>query len=271
MVADTPLGKESTYPQTYSPDVLCAVPRAANRRLLGIGESLPFQGEDVWNAWELTWLDRRGKPIIATGVFRVPADSGNLIESKSLKLYLNSLAMSAFGSAEEVAAVIAGDLSRLAAGRVGVTLAQATASTPRVIFDLPGTCVDDADAQFDAPAVDPSLLCCTGEGFVTEALHSHLLRSNCPVTGQPDIGSVLIRYRGAAIDRAGLLRYLVSFRCHEDFHESCVERIFMDIRKHCAPEQLTVYARYNRRGGLDINPFRSDFEPAADNLRLWRQ
>lgn len=271
MPADTPLGEKSVYPDRYMPDLLCAVSRRESRDTLGIGDPLPFHGEDLWNAWELTWLDRGGKPAVATAVFRVPADSPNLIESKSLKLYLNSFAMERCDSAAAVASTIADDLSRVAAKRVAVSGTPAASSRPVAFFDLPGHCIDGLDLSPGAWRVDPSLLACTGGGTVSEALHSHLLRSNCPVTSQPDMGSILIRYRGPAIDRRALLDYLVSYRQHNDFHESCVERIFVDIKERCGPEQLTVYARYNRRGGLDINPFRSDFEETADDLRLWRQ
>ena len=269
MTPDVPLGKPTAYPDRYAPEVLCPLPRRDSRAQLGIGEPLPFRGEDIWNAWELTWLDRRGKPVAATAEFRVPADSHNLVESKSLKLYLNSLAMSRFGSADEVASLIAGDLARAAAGRVAVDVQ--AAAPARGFADLPGDCLDGLDVECSAQDVDASLLTARPGEPIGEELHSHLLRSNCPVTNQPDMGSVLVRYRGAPIDRRGLLRYLVSYRRHNAFHESCVERIFVDIKARCAPEQLTVYARFNRRGGLDINPFRSDFEQRAENLRLWRQ
>lgn len=271
MVANTPLGETSPWPERYAPEVLCAVPRRDSREPLGICEPLPFQGEDLWNAWELTWLDRAGKPIAATAVFRVPADSENLIESKSLKLYLNSLAMSRFESTEEVASLIADDLSNVARSRVAVDLSPAAGPPSCVFAALPGQCIDGLDVRCSDGEVDASLLASRDGGAVAEELHSHLLRSNCPVTSQPDTGSVLVRYRGPAIDRRGLLRYLVSYRRHCAFHESCVERMFVDIKARCAPEELTVYARYNRRGGLDINPFRSDFEDSAENLRLWRQ
>jgi 7-cyano-7-deazaguanine reductase len=270
-MADTPLGRNTPFPDRYAPEMLCALPRRENREALGIRQPLPFRGEDIWNAWELTWLDSRGKPVVATAVLRVPADSPNLIESKSLKLYLNSLAMSRFGSIDEVASTIARDLSRTAAIGVNVDLRVGGSAAAGAFAELPGECIDGLDADGDVTAVDSSLLACTGADEVSEELHSHLLRSNCPVTSQPDMGSVLVRYRGAAIDRRGLLRYLVSYRRHCAFHESCVERIFVDLKARCAPEQLTVYARYNRRGGLDINPFRSDFEDTAENLRLWRQ
>lgn len=271
MAANTPLGERTDYPDSYSPDVLCAVSRAEQRRALGLGAGLPFHGEDVWNAYEITWLDHRGKPVAATGTIRVPATSRNLIESKSLKLYLNSISMTRFASAEVVTAVIAGDLSKIAAAAVDVALTPASSTASGSIVDLPGTCVDRLDVECDTWQVDPSLLRCASDNVVAEELHSHLLHSLCPVTGQPDVGSILIRYRGAAIDRPSLLRYLVSYRRHNDFHETCVERIFIDLKNRCGPEGLTVYARYNRRGGLDINPFRSDFETGIDNPRLWRQ
>lgn len=272
MDRETPLGKPSAWPDRYAPDVLCPLPRRDAREPLGIREPLPFRGEDIWNAWELTWLERNGKPAAATAVLRFPVDSENLVESKSLKLYLNSLAMSRFGSSDEVSAVVAGDLSRAAGSRVAVELRSGACARRDSFDELPGACIDGLDVDCNPGGeVDASLLACAGKSLVAEELHSHLLRSSCPVTDQPDIGSVLVRYRGAAIDRPALLRYLVSYRCHNAFHESCVERIFVDIKARCAPERLTVYARYNRRGGLDINPFRSDFEASAENWRLWRQ
>ncbi len=265
------LGRPTDYPERYSPELLCAIPRAEQRRALALGEHLPFHGDDLWNAWEITWLDPRGKPLVATGVIRVPADSPNLIESKSFKLYLNSLSMTRFAATEEVAAVITGDLSKCAAVEVHVALNQGPATVSGLIHDLPGICIDTLDVECDTRSVDPSLLNVASDKVVSEALHSHLLRSLCPVTDQPDLGSILVRYRGPAIDRSSLLRYVASYRRHNDFHEVCVERIFVDLKERCAPAQLTVYARYNRRGGLDINPFRSDFETGIDNLRLWRQ
>ena len=272
MMRETLLGKQSTWPDRYAPEVLCPLSRRDAREALGIRDPLPFRGEDVWNAWELTWLEPSGKPVAATATLRFPADSESLIESKSLKLYLNSLAMSRFGSADEVSGILSDDLSRAAGSRVTVELHAGALPGGGRLAELPGACIDGLDVSCEsAGAVDASLLTCAGEATVSEELHSHLLRSNCPVTDQPDIGSVLVRYRGAAIDRPALLRYLVSYRRHNAFHESCVERIFVDIKARCAPERLTVYARYNRRGGLDINPFRSDFEERAENLRLWRQ
>ena len=265
------LGKTTEYPEEYAPQVLISVPRATARKVLGLGDQLPFQGQDVWNAWELTWLDSTGKPVVATAVIIVPADSVNIVESKSLKLYLNSLAMSRYKSTDEVAGMISRDLSGIAGADVAVNIAPASQSSTGQIVNLPGDCIDILDVQIDSTSVDAGLLSIAGVEPVAEELHSHLLRSNCPVTNQPDLGSVLVRYQGPAMDRESLLKYIVSFRQHNDFHETCVERMFIDIKARCGPDKLTVYARYNRRGGLDINPFRSDFETTAENLRLWRQ
>jgi 7-cyano-7-deazaguanine reductase len=266
-----PLGEPTEYPQEYSPGALYAVPRIEGRETLGLGRELPFQGEDIWNAWELTWLDLSGKPVVATATMTAGADSANLIESKSLKLYLNSLAMSRYSSPKAVAEIVRRDLSRVAGSDVAVTITTAGDSTTGHIVDLPGDCIDYLEVQIDSFGVDAGVLKTAGTETVREELHSHLLRSNCPITNQPDMGSVLIRYRGSRIDRESLLRYIVSFRQHNDFHEACVERMFLDIKKQCEPDELTIYARYNRRGGLDINPFRSDFETSAENYRLWRQ
>jgi 7-cyano-7-deazaguanine reductase len=266
-----PLGKNTDYPQEYAPDVLCAVARSAAREALGLGAELPFQGMDIWNAWELSWLAESGKPIVATAVITVPADSPNIVESKSLKLYLNSFAMSRYAAKGEIAGIIARDLTDLTESEVVVDVKPATEVSSYHIVDFPGDCFDHLDVQIEHGGVDANLLKTDGDTSIEEALHSHLLRSNCPVTNQPDMGSVLIRYSGPKIIRESLLRYIVSYRQHNDFHEACVERMFVDIKKRCNPEKLTIYARYNRRGGLDINPFRSDFETTVENLRLWRQ
>jgi 7-cyano-7-deazaguanine reductase len=260
-----PLGKNTDYPQEYAPA------RSAAREALGLGAELPFQGMDIWNAWELSWLAESGKPIVATAVITVPADSPNIVESKSLKLYLNSFAMSRYAAKGEIAGIIARDLTDLTESEVAVDVKPATEVSSYHIVDLPGDCFDHLDVQIEHGGVDANLLKTDGDASIEEALHSHLLRSNCPVTNQPDMGSVLIRYSGPKIIRESLLRYIVSYRQHNDFHEACVERMFVDIKKRCNPEKLTIYARYNRRGGLDINPFRSDFETTVENLRLWRQ
>jgi 7-cyano-7-deazaguanine reductase len=268
---DIPLGKSASYPTDYAPDVLYAVPRQEARAGLGLGPELPFTGVDIWNAWELTWLSLSGLPVVATGVITVPADSPNIIESKSLKLYLNSLSMTRFDSARDVTHTIRDDLSRVAGATVDVDVALAEDSSVDQIAALPGICIDYLDAPMDQFTVEPGLLQTADETVTNETLHSHLLRSNCPVTNQPDTGSIMIQYTGPEIVRETLLRYIVSYRQHSDFHEACVERIFTDLKDGCRCTELTVYARFNRRGGLDINPYRSNSGNRAENLRLWRQ
>lgn len=268
---EIPLGQATEYPDEYDPEALFAVARSAARSTLGLGAELPFSGTDIWNAWELTWLNPDGTPVVATATLLVDAASPNIIESKSLKLYLNSFAMTHYASESAVAALMTVDLSRIADSDVAVTVTTAAESTVNPISQFQGSCIDDLDIGAVPKDVDAGLLHSADEEEVAEELYSHLLRSNCPVTNQPDMGSVLIRYRGSKIDRTSLLRYIVSYRQHNDFHETCVERIFLDIKKRCSPRALTVYARYNRRGGLDINPFRTDASDTAENLRLWRQ
>jgi 7-cyano-7-deazaguanine reductase len=265
---ESPLGKATNYSSEYDPELLFAIPRAETRAPLGLGDFLPFSGVDIWNAWELTWLNSSGVPQVAAAEFRVPYDSASLIESKSLKLYLNSFTMSRYASAEDVRATIVADLSACVGASVEVRFLADGDETALHSFD--GFCIDMIDTQCDVFDVDASFLS-VGKDVVTEDLHSHLLRSLCPVTAQPDIGSILISYSGPQIDRAGLLRYIVSFREHNDFHEACVERMFCDIRERCKPTELSVYARYQRRGGLDINPFRSSRAISPHNTRLWRQ
>ena len=267
---DSPLGKPTDYSVEYAPKLLFVVARSAARDAAGIGPDLPFSGSDLWNAWELTWLDETGKPIVATATISFDVTSPNIIESKSLKLYLNSLAMTRHASADDVSALITKDLSQAAGTDVVVDIRTAATSTSDPIMEFPGTCIDDLEMPAAPNEVDAKLLRCVDQ-VISEELYSHLLRSNCPVTNQPDMGSILVRYKGPKIDRSSLLQYLVSFRQHNDFHEACVERMFMDIMARCAPERLTVYARYNRRGGLDINPFRTNTNETPDNLRLWRQ
>ena len=271
MTGDSPLGQQSDYPDKYSAALLFAIERAESRATLGIGGDLPFHGVDIWNGWELTWLAGSGQPRVATVEIRVPARSLAIVESKSLKLYLNSFAMSAYDSADEVRDLVRRDLSRCVGAEVEVILQTPADTDGRPSEKLPGDCIDDLEVDCDTWDVDASLLRSGDGDAVTESLHSHALRSLCPVTSQPDLGSVLINYSGPKIDRASLLRYIVSFRKHNDFHEACVERIFLDIERQCRPTKLTVYARYQRRGGIDINPFRSNFESEAPNIRLWRQ
>ncbi|MFM4869979.1 NADPH-dependent 7-cyano-7-deazaguanine reductase QueF [Aeromonas caviae] len=265
------LGQQSAYISQYTPSLLQPVPRSLNRDDLGLRGELPFQGCDVWTLYELSWLNAKGKPVVAIGEVFVPATSPNLIESKSFKLYLNSFNQTRCDSLEAVQALLVQDLSGCAGAPVSVTLFTLD-QAPHQIAQLPGECIDSLDIEVDGYEFDETLLQgAAGREIVEETLHSHLLKSNCLVTSQPDWGSVVIHYRGPRLDREKLLRYLISFRQHNEFHEQCIERIFTDLKHFCAPEQLTVHARYTRRGGLDINPFRSDWEPVPANLRLIRQ
>ena len=231
--------------------------------------ALPFGGVDVWTGYEVSWLNPKGKPQVAVGEFVIPADTTHLVESKSLKLYLNSMNGTHLESQEGVEACIRRDLSRAAHGPVAVRLV-GRAAFKATTEELEGECIDDLDVTIDTYDVEPSFLSATGTR-TTETLRSDLLKSNCPVTGQPDWGSVMIRYTGPRLDRSGLLKYIISFRDHAGFHEQCVEQMFLDIASRCQPERLTVYARYTRRGGLDINPFRSNFEDSPPNRRTYRQ
>lgn len=250
---DSLLGREVAYPSHYDPALLFPIARAAGREELGIAnDTLPFAGHDRWHAYELSWLDARGKPQVGTATFTVPCDSPQLIESKSLKLYLNSLNAHRFDSETDMLRAIARDLSAVAGAEVAVD-----AGLPPLEAGAPGASIDALQIDVDRYGPpDATLLQANGD-VVEETLSSQLLKSNCPVTGQPDWASVRIAYRGARIDRAALLRYLVSFRDHAEFHEQCVERIFADVLARCAPQALSVDARYTRRGGLDINPWRA--------------
>lgn len=247
----SPLGRDTAYPSGYDPGLLYPIPRAPARVQLGITGTLPFVGIDRWQAFELSWLDARGKPCVATATLQVPATSPHLVESKSLKLYLNSLNATRFADAATLQACIEADLS--AAAGAPVTLAFGLAP----MADDGATGIDDLDITIDyyGPP-DAALLQADPGDMAEETLTSALLKSNCPVTGQPDWADLTIAYRGPRIDRASLLRYIVSFREHAGFHEQCVEQIFVDLLARCAPQRLSVEARYTRRGGLDINPWR---------------
>lgn len=266
----TPLGRQTEPVSVYAPGLLFPVSRKAKREEIGLGGSLPFRGWDIWTAYEVSWLNRRGRPEVAMADIRVPCESENLIESKSLKLYLNSLCQTGFEDAEAVRATVKADLSAAAGAEVSVSLILPEAFERQRIGQWEGVCLDGLDVDVDRYTVQPAFLAAGGRD-VEERLFSHLLKSNCPVTGQPDWGSVWFHYTGRQIDREGLLKYLISFREHQEFHEHCAERMFTDILERCRPERLTVYARYTRRGGLDINPFRSNFEDAPENVRLARQ
>jgi 7-cyano-7-deazaguanine reductase len=268
----SPLGKHTVYADRYDASQLFPIPRQAKRDEIGVHSPLPFHGVDIWNAYELSWLDMHGKPVAAVAEFHVPATSPNIIESKSFKLYLNGFAQEPVANAAALSALLQQDLSRAAGAPVMVYLREPRAAK-HPFADLDGESIDGLPVKIDdyGPPKADYLHADTSGKVIEETLVSDLLRSNCPVTGQPDWGSVQIQYRGPAIDREGLLRYLVSFRTHNEFHEQCVERIFIDVMQRCAPERLSVYARYTRRGGLDINPFRSTVKAAPDNVRGARQ
>ncbi len=267
------LGKPTAYHDIYDASLLQAVPRSMNREPLGLyPKSLPFQGADIWTLYELSWLNSKGVPQVAVGEVVLDASSQNLIESKSFKLYLNSFNQTKFADWGSVRATLERDLSACAQGDVSVALFRLQEVEGQPIGHMAGVCIDEQDItiddyQFNADYLDNA----TRSEVVEESLVSHLLKSNCLITNQPDWGSVMIRYRGPRIDREALLRYLVSFRHHNEFHEQCVERIFNDVLRYCKPEQLTVYARYTRRGGLDINPWRTNTPFVPCRSRLVRQ
>lgn len=267
------LGRPTDYPTAFDAGLLQAVPRQLNRSAIGLSEmsALPFQGQDYWNGYELSWLNARGMPQVAVGEFVIPASSPNLVESKSFKLYLNSFNNCQWPNWDAVKDQLQKDLSACAGASVQVNLLTVQQAQHQAFTDLPGECLDDQDIAITEYNYNAGLLAHHDENEVTETLHSHLLKSNCLITNQPDWGSVMIRYRGKTVDRAALLRYIVSFRHHNEFHEQCVERLFVDLKTQLDIKQLTVYARYTRRGGLDINPFRSDFEAAPAPGRLSRQ
>ncbi|MBN2647789.1 MAG: NADPH-dependent 7-cyano-7-deazaguanine reductase QueF [Thiotrichales bacterium] len=263
------LGKITPYCAQYDPCLLFPIPRHEKRSELGI-VALPFTGLDIWTAYEVSWLNLKGKPEVRIAEFAFQVDSPNLIESKSFKLYLNSFNGTRFDSEETVRQTMIKDLSAASGEEVAVEFKK-LAGHELLLGELPGVNLDDLDIEVNHYQVTPDLLTTSDEWVEEETLNSHLLKSNCLVTAQPDWGSVVIRYRGLRIVEEGLLKYLISFREHNEFHEQCVERIFMDIMSHCAPERLTVYARYVRRGGLDINPYRSNYEDEFDISRTQRQ
>lgn len=267
-----PLGQQTEYVSEYDAGLLYPIPRVDKWTEMGIeSERLPFYGEDIWNAYEVSWLNLKGKPIAAIAEFRLPCNSPNIIESKSFKLYLNSLNQMRYESMEEVQSILERDLSNVVKGNVSVVLKNVDSMSSLVVL-TPDYCIDELDVDITDYQPNADLLSVTPEeSFVEERLVSHLLKSNCPVTNQPDWGSVFIDYKGPQISHEGLLKYIVSFREHTDFHEQCVERIFIDIMRQCKPELLTVYARYVRRGGLDINPYRSSAPLMLGNDRLTRQ
>ncbi len=270
----SPLGKPAAYKAEYDPALLFPIARQDKRSELGISGTLPFFGIDIWNAYEVSWLNPRGKPQIAIASITVPADSPNIIESKSFKLYLNSFNQTRLAGPDALLELLRADLSAGFGAPVQIALTGQEAFSKLQMAELEGLLLDRLDIEVDDYTPNPALLRADHDSApVEETLVSHLLKSNCLVTGQPDWGSVQIRYVGAPINQEGLLKYLIGFRRHNEFHEQCVERIFMDVLRHCQPQKLAVYARYTRRGGLDINPWRSNFTTGQkpSNLRNARQ
>lgn len=274
---DTPLGRTSAFIDQYTPSLLCPVPRWDARESLDLDSAaegeprLPFHGQDIWNAYELSWLNARGKPVVAMAELVVPCISPNIIESKSLKLYLNSFANTRFASREAVINAIAGDLAQVAGAPVDVRVMSLEDAARAALWDDHGDVVDHLDVAFEDFEYRPELLLTEQGPERNGVLVSHLLRSHCPVTNQPDWATVQVRYTGAEISPASFLRYVVSLRNHQGFHEQIIEQMFVDLKRQCAPRHLSVYGRFTRRGGLDINPFRSDYEDLPRNLRTIRQ
>lgn len=267
------LGQKTEYASQYDLTLLQPVPRALNRDGLGITQNPPFTiGADIWTAYEISWLNEKGLPQVAIADIYLDYQSQNLIESKSFKLYLNSFNQSKFADFNAVQQTMQCDLSECAQGDVKVRLNPVAVYDSQKIDHLQGDCIDEQDIEITSYEFNADWLKdCVSDKIVEEKLVSHLLKSNCLITNQPDWGTLHIHYVGNKIDHEKLLRYVVSFRQHNEFHEQCVERIFCDLMHYAKPEKLTVYARYTRRGGLDINPFRSNFENLPENLRLARQ
>ncbi|MBV1919435.1 MAG: NADPH-dependent 7-cyano-7-deazaguanine reductase QueF [Pseudomonadales bacterium] len=287
---NSPLGQVSEYPEKYDARLLYPIPRAQGREGMLVDAVLPFSGVDIWNAYEVSWLNSKGKPSVAVAVLTMPAESPNIVESKSLKLYLGSLNQSVFVNIDDVAGAIQCDVSNVVGANIRVSLtligSEETFCAGSVeVGDVQGEaqaeciklasaiCVDGEDIAANEYSINAAILELDGGArvIVDECLSSHLLRSNCPVTGQPDWATIFVHYHGPKICRHSLLKYIISYRNHNDFHEQCVERVFTDIMKECQPDKLSVYGRYTRRGGIDINPFRSNFEVCADNVKLMRQ
>lgn len=280
LLAHAPLGKRSDTPQGYDPGLLFPIPRTLARDELGLEGALPFMGVDTWTAFELGWLNPKGKPQVGMARIHVPCETPCMIESKSFKLYLNSFNDHRFGSADEVAQCITQDIQPVlwdgaATGpAVSVELISPEAFAQQRIVELEGLSLDRLDIDMDDPAgeEDQSLACVPDDAVVEEVLRSDLVRALCRVTGQPDWGSVQIRYVGRAIDQERLLRYLIRFRNLQEFHEPLCERIFLDVWQQCRPLKLQVQIRFTRRGGMDINPFRTSYpSPLPGPHRLARQ
>lgn len=270
--SDTGLGKDTAYADQYDAGLLFPIPRSKARAAEYHAGDLPFFGTDLWTAFEISWLNEQGVPQAAIGEFSFPCTSEAIIESKSFKLYLNSFNQTQYPSMEAVQEVMQSDVSAASGAVVAVVLYKVgDFNRVRPVEESQGSCIDQRAVTIDTYQPDASFLQADNRQPVTETLYSHLLRTNCPVTDQPDWASLYISYKGAQIDADGLLKYIVSFRQHQDFHEQCVEKIFSDIMQRCEPAELSVYARYMRRGGLDINPYRSTLNTAPSAFRQVRQ
>ncbi len=269
--SNTMLGKSTEYIDTYSPALLTPIPRSLGRDVVGVHT---FKGVDVWRLYEITWINANGMPIVAAGEIHVPAMSPFIVESKSLKLYIGSLTQTVINSVEEAAALIQRDVSKCVGAEVGVHI-EPLSVWAQPIEKVPGVLLEDAVTDLTCHTYEPDaslLALADGDEVVEETLSSNLLRSRCPVTGQPDHASLIVQYRGRKIDRRALLAYIVSYRRHQGFHEQCAEQIFTDIMKRLAPDSLSVFACFTRRGGIDISPFRStDLEVPAHIIRTPRQ
>lgn len=267
-------GEVIDYPESYSPDMLQGLSRTPARQSLGLTnkDALPFSGVDLWTAYELSWLDGKGAPCVGIAEISVPCNSTNIIESKSLKLYLHSLNEYVFASHNKLVTTLTNDLSKVCGVTIGVELFSVDQYREKGLNSFSGDCLDNIATRSRNSSPNPELLSLAdGGAIVEETLYSHLLKSSCPVTGQPDWGSISISYSGLAINRHSLLSYILSYRHHQAFHEHCVERIYMDIDARCHPDRLTIVARYTRRGGIDINPWRSSTGEVPDSFRLSRQ
>jgi 7-cyano-7-deazaguanine reductase len=266
MTKSIPLGQSTAYSSQYDASLLYPIPRKEARQQLGLSSELPFKGEDCWTGYELSWLDNQGKPQAYLAEFRFDFDSPNIIESKSFKLYLNSFNQTTFASAKEVETTMRRDLSAQAGTEVKVNLYPLSDLESLSIASFPGRCIDSLSVEINDYHPKPDLLKVSSEFVANDIFYSQLLKTNCPVTGQPDWATVFVEYSGDKIVPESLLAYIVSFREHQDFHENCVERMFCDIKNYCKPDSLCVYARYTRRGGLDINPLRSDYKKGESQL-----
>ena len=270
------LGKKSEYKDTYDSNLLFPIPRQTKRQEIGIEKEIPFNGYDIWNAYEISYLNKKGKPIIAIAKIHIPCTSKSIIESKSMKLYFNSLNNSKFNSENELIKIIEKDFSNSTDSKVIVNLFSPNIYRSLAILQKPkGICIDDIDVEMSQYKINHELLKLESKTNVEETLNSHLLKSNCLITNQPDWATITIKYKGPKICKKSLLKYIISFRNHNEFHEQCVERIFVDLQKNCACIELAVYAQYTRRGGIDINPYRSNYTtdstPLDTNSRDYRQ